>query len=653
MGMGVRRRAVTALLLVVGAVGVVAAPGEASGGFTPTRLPVDTGGQNVEINDVSCWAPGTCVAVGDMGISGSGETRQVVVEEKAGTWTQVTSGVAPTTGGSPYGRLDAVSCTPTGHCVAVGRNGGDNSGSTGLVVTRDGGTWSAIAAPSVADDYQAWLSDVSCASDTSCAAVGLRISAQGAIRGLAESWDGSDWTAAATTPPPLQGSTQATDVRLFGVSCWDEGRCVGVGFARNNDAGLSRGIIATLASGAWTTTNAPEPSNAYPATSELRSVACAPTGRCTAAGTYGNLPVGNADDELVTRAAGGGWTAVEAPLPDGTHQAELSEASCAGDGTCAVAAHVIDSGNQSLPAVYTSLPGGAWSVLPVTLPPDNVGPAYTQVSDLATVACTSASYCVAGGWYATSTAYHFNGLLVDVDPSTGTTSGVAAPLPADAATDYQDVPLVGASCLDPSHCTLVGTYQTGSGGAVRTGLALTAGSVTPPPATPVVSAVSPRYGTTKGGDRVTVTGSGFTGATKVTFGGTAGTDVVVVSDGKLKVTAPAHAAGAVHVRVTSAGGQSASRAADSFTYLSRPTVSSVRPGHGTRDGGTKVTIEGSGFKGPVSVAFGSKAGTKVTVLSSSKVTVKSPPHKKGSVSVTVTTAGGTSATSSAATYRFD
>ena len=652
-GTGVRRRAVASVLLVIGAVGAVAAPGEASGGFAPSTLPVDSGGQNVEINDVSCWAPGSCVAVGDMGVSGSSQTRQVVVQQSGGTWSQVTSGTAPTTGGSPYGRLDAVSCTPSGHCVAVGRNGGDNSGSTGLIVTRDGGTWSALTAPSVAADYQAWLTDVSCSTDTSCAAVGLRISTQGSIRGLAESWDGTGWTASATTPPPVTGSTPADDVRLFGVSCWAEGSCVGVGFARDNGSGSSRGILATLASGTWTTTNAPEPSNAYPATSDLRSVACAPTGRCAAAGTYGSLPVGNADDELLTRGPGGGWTAVEAPLPAGTHQAELSGASCAGDGTCAVAAHVIDSGNQSLPAVYTSLSGSTWAALQVTLPPDHVGPDFTQVSDLATVACTSASYCVAGGWYATSTAYHFNGLLVDVDPTTGSTAGVAATLPADAATDYQDVPLAGASCLDATHCTLVGTYQTGSGGAVRTGLALTAGSVTPPPATPVVSGVSPRYGTTKGGDRVTVTGSGFTGATKVTFGGTAGRDVVVVSGSKLKVTAPAHSAGAVHVRVTTPGGQSASRSADQFTYLSRPTVTSVRPRHGTRDGGTKVTIEGSGFKGPVSVAFGTKAGTKVTVLSPSKLTVKTPAHQKGSVSVTVTTAGGTSAASTAATYRFD
>src|SRR5439155_25949852 len=67
---------------------------------------------------------------------------------------------------------------------------------------------------------------------------------------------------------------------------------------------------------------------------------------------------------------------------------------------------------------------------------------------------------------------------------------------------------------------------------------------------PAVDGVSPSFGSTAGGTSVTLTGCGFTGATSVHFGAAAGTNVVVVSDTKITVTSPAHAAGVVDVTVT-------------------------------------------------------------------------------------------------------
>ncbi|HVU60542.1 MAG TPA: IPT/TIG domain-containing protein [Mycobacteriales bacterium] len=165
-------------------------------------------------------------------------------------------------------------------------------------------------------------------------------------------------------------------------------------------------------------------------------------------------------------------------------------------------------------------------------------------------------------------------------------------------------------------------------------------------APPKVTSVSPASGPTAGGTSVTVTGSGFTGATAVSFGGTAGTNVVVGSDTSLTVTTPAHAAGAVNVRVTGPGGQSAVAApADQFTYVAKPKVASISPSSGPKAGGTLVTVTGEGFTPGATVAFGNgAAGTSVTFVSSTELTVVSPAHSSvGSVNVTVTTAGGTSA----------
>src|SRR5208337_3495840 len=56
---------------------------------------------------------------------------------------------------------------------------------------------------------------------------------------------------------------------------------------------------------------------------------------------------------------------------------------------------------------------------------------------------------------------------------------------------------------------------------------------------PVVTSISPAIGSTIGGTSVTITGSGFTGATAVDFGTIPATDVIVVNDNTITATTPA------------------------------------------------------------------------------------------------------------------
>lgn len=68
-------------------------------------------------------------------------------------------------------------------------------------------------------------------------------------------------------------------------------------------------------------------------------------------------------------------------------------------------------------------------------------------------------------------------------------------------------------------------------------------------AAPAISSIAPDEGADAGGDTVVITGRGFGGATGVTFGGDAATNVVVDSDTQITCDTPAHAAGAVDVIV--------------------------------------------------------------------------------------------------------
>jgi hypothetical protein len=82
-----------------------------------------------------------------------------------------------------------------------------------------------------------------------------------------------------------------------------------------------------------------------------------------------------------------------------------------------------------------------------------------------------------------------------------------------------------------------------------------------------------------------------------------------------------------------------------------PTVDSVIPNSGPTAGGTSVTIGGTNFTAATAVAFGTAAATTYTVNSATQITAMSPPGP-GVVDVTVTTANGTSAPSSADLFTY-
>ena len=125
-------------------------------------------------------------------------------------------------------------------------------------------------------------------------------------------------------------------------------------------------------------------------------------------------------------------------------------------------------------------------------------------------------------------------------------------------------------------------------------------------AAPTVSAVSPNAGPTVGGTSVTITGTGFTGATAVSFGTTSAASFTVTSGTSITATSPA-GSGTVDVKVTTIGGTSATGAADGFTYIAMPAVTGLAPASGPAAGGTVVTITGANLSGATAVKFGGSA----------------------------------------------
>jgi hypothetical protein len=233
---------------------------------------------------------------------------------------------------------------------------------------------------------------------------------------------------------------------------------------------------------------------------------------------------------------------------------------------------------------------------------------------LSAVSCASAAFCAA-----------VDG-IGEVTMSTNPTGGPSAWIQPDIDSDN---PIYGISCPTASFCVAADTD-----GDVLIG--------TPTPAPPAVTGVSPTSGPVGGGTTVTITGSGFTGATGVMFGTIPATNAAVVSDTTITAVSPAGTAGVSDVTVSTPSGTSSPVTADQFTYTSgaTPAITAVSPASGPSTGGTTVTITGTGFTGATKVTFGGVAATSFTVNSATKITAVSPAGIVGVRTVRVTTPVG-------------
>jgi hypothetical protein len=172
---------------------------------------------------------------------------------------------------------------------------------------------------------------------------------------------------------------------------------------------------------------------------------------------------------------------------------------------------------------------------------------------------------------------------------------------------------------------------------------------------PVVSALSPDYGSTTGGERVTITGSGFeSGGVSDVAGVQVGAAQLATSrlavDSPTTITAtlppavqtrapdapaPQDGAGPADVIVTLNGGKSSAPGPSStFEYVDTsagsvvPSITAVIPFGGSESAPSTATILGSGFSGATAVTFGGVPARSFTVDKPNQITV-TPPRFSG------------------------
>jgi hypothetical protein len=166
--------------------------------------------------------------------------------------------------------------------------------------------------------------------------------------------------------------------------------------------------------------------------------------------------------------------------------------------------------------------------------------------------------------------------------TTGSTGNVASVASAGAGATYT-WGITGGSITAGSGTASI-TFTAGAAGTLTLNVTVTTSAscsdaksanvnVAFPPVT--VTSVTPSGGTAIGGTAVTINGTGFLSGATVTFGGTAATNVVVVSATSITAKTPAHAIGSVSVIVTNANTASGTLAAGYLYKMFDPNADGV------------------------------------------------------------------------------
>jgi IPT/TIG domain len=171
--------------------------------------------------------------------------------------------------------------------------------------------------------------------------------------------------------------------------------------------------------------------------------------------------------------------------------------------------------------------------------------------------------------------------------------------------------------------------------AEGTAVSATNFDVTPSPV-PTITSFTPTSGPV--GTTVVITGTGFTGASSVTFNNVSAA-FIFNSDTQITATVPATATTGL-IRVITPGGTATS--STNFTVQAAPTITSFSPTSGPV--GTSVVIRGTGFTGVTSVTFNGVSA--VFTLNSSTQITATVPATATTGPIRVTTPAGTATTTS-------
>ena len=333
------------------------------------------------------------------------------------SWTIQPSPNGPTGGGFLMGD----SCVSPSFCTAVGHFSDNGGNDQALIESWNGRAWSLVSSPNNETDDPNDLTAVSCASSSSCQAVGFSGLGSAEYQTLIESWNGTGWT---TVPSPNSGPTSA----LSGVSCTSDDSCVAVGYGSLSST-VAQTLVESWNGSSWSIVPSPDVGANG---NFLNAVSCVSASSCTAVGQYatsGGFP----ELTLIESWDGTKWSIVPSPNRNPEESNSLHGVSCAAARACVAVGEYPNKKNIAS-TLIESWNGTAWSI---TSSPNTAKKNY-----LYGVSCTSISKCQAvGQGVDTTLVEYWNGAkwTRSASPGRGQSSNLA-----------------GVSCVTATWCEAVG-----------------------------------------------------------------------------------------------------------------------------------------------------------------------------------------------------
>lgn len=366
------------------------------------------------LNAVTCSSTANCVAVGSYY---AGTHGGVLLERWDGSsWLIVPGGVMTTTNN----QLNGVTCTSVNNCFAVGEYFDGDLTST-LIQQWNGTSWSIVASPRAFPIQNDYLNGAACSSATNCFAVGDRYETNYVT--LIEQWNGSSWS---VVPSPNRGDFGS---RLDGVACGSATSCFAVGYSLNTS--VYQTLIAQWNGASWSIV--PSVNFGTGLNNYLHDVTCTSATHCVAVGEY--LSYG-AYQTVIEQWDGTSWTLVPSPNSSATQSNFLYGVSCTSVNQCVAVGNFSNGVRKTLIEQWD---GTSWTII--------ASPNGTSGSSFLTdVACASPTSCLAVGSYS-------NQALIEQWDGT---SWTIAPSPSAGALRNNN--LNGVACAAPDHCFATGSY---------------------------------------------------------------------------------------------------------------------------------------------------------------------------------------------------
>jgi hypothetical protein len=236
---------------------------------------------NIYPGGVSCASLTSCSIVGSYDLDArthpSGGVAPFAEQWSGRSWTMQPF---PSPTGDDYVNADAVDCTSSRACIAVGSAWSSRTMLGAVLAERwNGSGWTIRNPPMPSASIDGDLSGVSCTSANDCTAVGYYIKARSRTAWpLADRWDGTQWHIERTPVPTGAGDGKFEDTQLSAVSCSSRSSCLAVGVSLVKG---SRSLAERWDGQRWSII--PPPKKADPSLG-LRSIACISRNDCLAVG---------------------------------------------------------------------------------------------------------------------------------------------------------------------------------------------------------------------------------------------------------------------------------------------------------------------------------------------------------------------------------